>query len=80
METSANDQNKERFVIDESESEMESVINSSDSDSSRYLLNIDGEDVILVTSKISEKFTKFLNGIDFTNEVDTLDNAMKDKE
>ena len=80
METSAHDQNKERFVIDESEPEMESVINSSGSDSSSYSLNIDGEDVILVTSKISEKFTKFLNGIDFTNEVDTLDNAMRDKE
>ena len=80
METSANDQNKERFVIDESEPEIESVINSSDSDSSSYSLSIDGEDVILITSKISEKFTKFLNGIDFTNEVDTLDIAMKDKE
>ena len=67
-------------MIDESEPEMESVINSSDSDSSSYSLSIDGEDVILVTSKISEKFTKFLNGIDFTNEADTLDNAMKDKE
>ena len=80
METSAYDRNKERFVINESKPEMESVINSSDSDSSSYSLSIDGEDVILVTSKISEKFTKFLNGIDFINEVDTLDNAMKDKE
>ena len=80
MKSKQSRREEQKITIDKNQHEVEESMSLESCEPAYSSISINEDDVVLVTSKISEKFNQFLNRSNLAKECEILNKAMESEE